>query len=166
MLSTQRAQSDSCPEFHLLIICLLAEHMVHFHAIRGTTNSWKSLTKNNVHKIRSSFLYSFVSDKKPDPCPIKINDYFGSCHLKIWADGAINMWQEFQLCRLPVYMSSQKRVCIYDKDSWINGLWGRLWNTRISLKTWNLVLRKACFLCAKPQCRYTKTLKTTFLIAK
>lgn len=115
MLSTKRFQSDSCPEFHLLIICLLAEHMVHFHAIRGTTNSWKSLTKNNVHKIRSSFLYSFVSNKKPDPCPIKINDYFGSCHLKILADSAIKMWQEFQHYQLPAYMSLQKYYWIHKK---------------------------------------------------
>lgn len=113
MLSTKRFQSDSCPEFHLLIICLLAEHMVHFHAIRGTTNSWKSLTKNNVHKIRSSFLYSFVSNKKPDPCPIKINDYFPSCHLEILADSAIKMWQEFQVYQLPSYMSLQKYYWIH-----------------------------------------------------
>ena len=109
MLSTQRAQSDSCPEFHLLIICLLAEHMVHFHAIRGTTNSWKSLTKNNVHKIRSSFLYSFVSDKKPDPCPIKINDYFGSCHLKILRKYQnFANWKLVLLCILKKKKKSQK----------------------------------------------------------
>lgn len=123
MLSTKRFQSDSCPEFHLLIICLLAEHMVHFHAIRGTTNSWKSLTKNNVHKIRSSFLYSFVSNKKPDPCPIKINDYFGSCHLKNLADSAIKMWQEFQFYQLPSYMSLQKNYWIHKKHIIINRLW-------------------------------------------
>lgn len=126
MLSTKRFQSDSCPEFHLLIICLLAEHMVHFHAIRGTTNSWKSLTKNNVHKIRSSFLYSFVSNKKPDPCPIKINDYFASCHLKILADSAINMWQEFQLHQLPGYMSLQKYYRIPNKGIRITRLWQRI----------------------------------------
>ena len=46
-------------------------------------------------KSEAVFLYSFVSNKKPDPCPIKINDYFGSCHLKFLADSAIKMWQEF-----------------------------------------------------------------------
>lgn len=124
MLSTQHAQSDSCPEFHLLIICLLVEHMVHFHAIRGTTNSWKSLTKNNVHKIRSSFLCSFVSDKKPDPWPIKINDYFGSCHLKILADRTINMWREFQLRPFPVYMSLQKYSKFTTRALWQIALGG------------------------------------------
>lgn len=70
----------------------MVEYMVYFYVIRGIINSWKLLIKNNVYKIRSSFLYSFVLDKKLDFCFIKINDYFGFCYLKILVDSVINMW--------------------------------------------------------------------------
>lgn len=42
-------------------------------------------------KSEAVFYTALCQTKKPDLCPIKINDYFCSCHLKNLADGAINL---------------------------------------------------------------------------